>query len=265
MRLRGIDVLQRVNDTPAVYTITNTVNGKRYVGSAVRPNNRRMWHLRFLRRGVHPNPHLQRAWNRYGESVFQFDVCEAVSESFWLRAREQAWIHRLGTGDPHRGYNRVVDAFGGLISESSKQLHRQQVIAAMASPEVRGRLSVAQKQRWTHPTSRAESMRAVHSPEACLARSKAASVWLNDPSRNQKHRESVADTLVQQRKGDSLRKTNQQPEVQKTRSLAQVARRAAERAATPPEVLEERLRLKRKAKTERQRRNRADKRRSAHG
>ena len=260
MRPQGIDVLHRVSDQPAIYTISNKLNGKVYVGSAVRPNNRRMWHLRYLRRGCHPNPHLQRAWNRYGEASFVFEVVESVQDTFWLRAREQSWIGRLNTGDPALGYNRVVDAFGGLMSEASKVFHRSQVRAAMGDPGLRRRLSEAQKTRWTTPSSRKIAMEAVHSHEACQARSRAATQWLNDPERNQNHRRAISDPHVQRKKGDSLREANKRPDVQATRSSAQVARRAAERAATSPEELEARKRRKRQAKTERQRRNRAAKR-----
>jgi hypothetical protein len=69
--------------------------------------------------------------------------------------------------------------------------------------------------------------------------------------------------VVQQKKGTALREANKLPEVRAKRSAAQVTRRALERAALSPEVLEERKRRKRQAKTERQRRNRASKREGA--
>ena len=56
-----------------VYQIRNIINGKRYIGSAVDIKNRWGRHRRMLRGEYHPNVHLQRAWNKYGEGVFRFD------------------------------------------------------------------------------------------------------------------------------------------------------------------------------------------------
>ena len=55
-----------------IYTITNTKNGQRYVGSAA--NLKRRWrdHRKMLIGDRHFNVHLQRAWNKYGEQSFVF-------------------------------------------------------------------------------------------------------------------------------------------------------------------------------------------------
>ena len=57
-----------------IYQITNTVNGKRYIGSAIDLSRRWLEHRSQLRRQVHHNPHLQAAWNKYTEAVFTFQV-----------------------------------------------------------------------------------------------------------------------------------------------------------------------------------------------
>lgn len=62
-----------------IYEIRNLVNGKRYIGSAVRFCNRWRVHAQSLKRGDHHSVALQRAWNLYGPSAFQFNkllVCE---------------------------------------------------------------------------------------------------------------------------------------------------------------------------------------------
>ena len=63
-----------------IYEILNLVNGKRYIGSAVRFARRWAVHRCRLRRGAHDNKHLQAAWNKYGEAAFVFKpllICAA--------------------------------------------------------------------------------------------------------------------------------------------------------------------------------------------
>jgi GIY-YIG catalytic domain-containing protein len=92
-----------------VYQIRCKQNGKIYVGSAV--NLRWRWHShrRDLGNGVHVNPHLQSAWNLYGETSFEFSVLEYVEEHRLLRT-EQLWIDKTGCTDRRVGFNIKLDA-----------------------------------------------------------------------------------------------------------------------------------------------------------
>ncbi len=82
-----------------IYTITNTKNGHRYVGSAVDLKDRFRCHRQRLCRGKHRNAHLQRAWNKYGEDAFEFEVLEHWEPEF-LISMEQWWMNML-----HPEYN----------------------------------------------------------------------------------------------------------------------------------------------------------------
>ena len=77
-----------------IYSITNIINGHRYVGSAVSLGNRLATHKRSLLRGTHRNGHLQSAWNKYGEDVFEFEVLERWEPEF-LVGMEQWWMNML--------------------------------------------------------------------------------------------------------------------------------------------------------------------------
>lgn len=59
--------------TTGIYEIRNTINGKRYVGSAVDFGNRWRVHVQSLNRGDHHSRALQRAWRRYSPRAFQFN------------------------------------------------------------------------------------------------------------------------------------------------------------------------------------------------
>ena len=77
-----------------IYEITNTINGHRYVGSAVDIKGRWQNHKITLPRGTHRNGHLQNAWNKYGEDVFEFEVIEYWEPEF-LISMEQWWMNML--------------------------------------------------------------------------------------------------------------------------------------------------------------------------
>ena len=61
-----------------IYFITNKLNNHTYVGSSKNVNERLVCHRRKLKINKHVNPHLQYAWNKYGEDNFRFEVAEEV-------------------------------------------------------------------------------------------------------------------------------------------------------------------------------------------
>lgn len=87
-----------------IYQITNTVNGKRYVGSSDHLYIRHNCHLRYLSRGTHSNPKLQNSWNKYGGENFSFTVLEYAHPEL-IRDKEQEYINRL---DPEFNISKVV-------------------------------------------------------------------------------------------------------------------------------------------------------------
>lgn len=77
-----------------IYKITNDVNGKFYVGSTINPQERMTHHFAALRNGVHHSIHLQRAFNKYGEEHFHFEIVE-VCEADKRLEREQCYLNTL--------------------------------------------------------------------------------------------------------------------------------------------------------------------------
>jgi group I intron endonuclease len=96
--------MKRARDS-GIYKILNTANGKIYIGSAVSLDSRWRDHSWNLRRGKHPNRHLQGAWNIYGEDAFQFQVCERVEEGKLIEI-EQFYLDKFKPYDPLIGYNK---------------------------------------------------------------------------------------------------------------------------------------------------------------
>lgn len=78
-----------------VYSITNVVNGQRYIGStAISFAKRWGTHLKLLKQSKN-STHLQHAWDKYGKQSFQFRILEIVKNSSLVVGREQYWIDNL--------------------------------------------------------------------------------------------------------------------------------------------------------------------------
>jgi len=75
-----------------IYKIRNVVNGNYYIGSTV-DSRKRFWaHRKDLRLDQHVCVHLQRAWNKYGEDCFKFEVVEQLDSKEALFPAEQRWL-----------------------------------------------------------------------------------------------------------------------------------------------------------------------------
>jgi len=100
--------------TSGIYAITNTANGKRYVGST--KNFQRRWktHLRALRLGSHWNIKLQRAFNKHGEGVFTFEVLEQLVYDASIVKHEDRWMMLLDS--KINGYNIASASFGDILT-----------------------------------------------------------------------------------------------------------------------------------------------------
>lgn len=85
-----------------IYLILNHINHKRYIGQTIDGKARLQRHKSELQRSKHPNSHLQRAWEKYGENSFEFAVIEFCNKEF-LDKREKFWIDYYDS--MNNGYN----------------------------------------------------------------------------------------------------------------------------------------------------------------
>ncbi len=95
-----------------IYKITNSVNGKFYIGSSKDINYRWDEHKQYLNGGYHINPKLQNAWNFYGGDKFLFEVVEETAEEVLL-IREQHYLDLFKPYMRDIGYNICPTACGG--------------------------------------------------------------------------------------------------------------------------------------------------------
>lgn len=114
--------------TSGIYKITCTANGRFYIGSSNNCNRRWITHRRDLRGNYHHNPHLQSAFNKYGEGSFTFEVIETVELQI-LFEREQYWLDTLRPFAPI-GFNIGIKADSGMRGRKASEETRAKLRAA---------------------------------------------------------------------------------------------------------------------------------------
>lgn len=95
-----------------IYRIVNKVNNKIYVGSSTNIYERWKVHKNDLKENRHQNSHLQRAWNKYGEKNFKFEILEEIKadrNKIWaaLIIRERYYVDFYDSLNRNKGYNLV--------------------------------------------------------------------------------------------------------------------------------------------------------------
>lgn len=103
-----------------IYAIVNKLNNKVYVGQSINIRSRLTKHKWELNKNIHHNPHLQYAWNKYGEDCFDFiTLCETTEEK--LDEMEQYYIFAFDACDEEFGYNKSYGGKSPKVTNDVKQ------------------------------------------------------------------------------------------------------------------------------------------------
>jgi len=136
-------------EEPVIYWVKNRLNGKFYVGSTTQRYVRWRTHKKKLRAGTHHCAHLQSAWKKYGEDVFEFSVIERVLSVDDLQAAEDRWLaahvgqphcYNVGrrSGAPMRGRTgEAHPSYGKKRSDVQKQRLREAALAQWETSDPR--------------------------------------------------------------------------------------------------------------------------------
>ena len=122
-----------------IYKITNTVNGKVYIGQTIRKPERRMYEHFHV---PNKSPYLKNAIAKYGRETFTFEILHTVFD-FLLNNLEAEEIAKHKTLAPN-GYNLET---GGKSNQSVSELTRQKMRIANQNRTPESRQSQAEKLR----------------------------------------------------------------------------------------------------------------------
>ena len=104
-----------------IYSITNIINNKKYIGSTAKSFNSR-WkkHITNLKNGGHASHHLQSSWNKYGEDNFVFKIEEVVGSLENLLNLERDYITKYDSYN--NGYNENPDPnFSPMLNKNTQE------------------------------------------------------------------------------------------------------------------------------------------------
>jgi len=107
-------------------------------------------HKYKLRKNIHDNPHLQSAWNKYGENNFKFEIIEIIKPEL-LTENELKWFKKTNCCNPKFGFNIGENPdrtmLGRLHTKESKLKIGMAHNGMVASKETRLKMSLAAKGR----------------------------------------------------------------------------------------------------------------------
>jgi hypothetical protein len=109
-----------------VYTIYCKLTNEYYVGCSTHVFGRLSTHKSHLTKGVHTNPKIQNIFNKYGISVFDFNILEQYDKEI-LTSMEHYWVTMLNSrkiGFNCRPTNPYEEIKSGRIF--NKRIHTQE-------------------------------------------------------------------------------------------------------------------------------------------
>lgn len=135
-----------------IYSIFCLANNKSYIGSSVCIRKRFIAHRTALLRGTHRNIHLQRAWNKYGENKFEFQILRTVRDPKNLLKWEQHWINK--TENKFNIRKKAESALGVKRRKETKDRISAALSGRKLSPEHCAKISEVQIGRKLSPEHR---------------------------------------------------------------------------------------------------------------
>lgn len=135
-----------------IYTITNIVNGKLYLGCTIDFSKRKHDHLKKLRTNSHKNKHLQDSFNKYGEQNFRFEILVECTKEM-LASEEHYWSNLLKIHDRKFGYNqRPTHPYNKIVQtpETIEKMRNSLKGRKLSEESIRKRTETRKKNGYKH-------------------------------------------------------------------------------------------------------------------
>jgi group I intron endonuclease len=99
-----------------IYRITNTINGKVYIGQTLRPLEERFREYSPER----TNNYLSASFNKYGKENFTFEQIDEATTLTELNSLERKWIAHYDSTNRNKGYNLATGGNNAVVSEETR-------------------------------------------------------------------------------------------------------------------------------------------------
>ena len=159
-----------------IYQIRNVVNEHIYIGSSTNLDRRKKTHFNDLSKNKHYNEYLQRAYNKYGEDKFIFEILITCSPSECIQHEQQfldqqnpdynlsknATKSLVGCKRSDRFRKRVSKGRKGMkFSDEHRENIRKGHLGIKPSEETKEKMRAAQRKRRSDPKDREKTSKAI--------------------------------------------------------------------------------------------------------
>ncbi|MGG3233248.1 NUMOD3 domain-containing DNA-binding protein [Priestia flexa] len=107
-----------------IYSITNLINDKRYIGISQEFEDRKRNHLWHLRNNKHGNEKLQNAFNKYGENNFDFEILDEIETDDRMKILRLENSYIIKYDSFVNGYNKSEGFEGSTLTVRSEKWYK---------------------------------------------------------------------------------------------------------------------------------------------
>ncbi len=129
-----------------IYTITNTINNKIYVGQTFqKPERRWNQHIYYSKCKPNKSPHLYSSMIKHGIDNFKFEVIAQTSSLSVCNYLEETYIEEFKSTDRNFGYNIKKGGDNHKLSQESKDKMSKAHKGKKFSQDTKNKMSTAKK------------------------------------------------------------------------------------------------------------------------
>ena len=124
-----------------IYTVTNKINGKQYVGQALEYRLKKRWSDYMRLQNCRKQPKLYNVLKKYGPENFLYEILDTTPDQIVQDYLEDFYIECLDTIE--NGYNCKGGGHNGRLSEETRKKISDSNMGKIHSAETRQKLSIA--------------------------------------------------------------------------------------------------------------------------